>query len=102
MPTATVSIVDFVAEVEKDVTVQEVNAALHAASSEGPMKGILGYSAEPLVSSDYRGDPRSSIIDARSTMVMGTNMVKVVTWYDNEWGYACRTSDLTAKVSVSL
>lgn len=102
VPTATVSIVDFVAEVEKDTTVEEVNAVLQHASEEGPMMGILGFSSEPLVSSDYRGDPRSSIIDAQSTMVMGTNMVKVVTWYDNEWGYASRTADLAAKVAASL
>ena len=102
VPTATVSIVDFVAEVEKDTTVEEVNSALKRASEKGPMVDILGFSAEPLVSSDYRGDPRSSVIDAQSTMVMGTKMVKVVTWYDNEWGYACRTSDLAAKVARSL
>ena len=102
VPTSTVSIVDFVAEVEEDVTVEEVNSALRIASEEGPMVGILGFSTEPLVSSDYRGDSRSSIIDARSTMVMGTKMVKIVAWYDNEWGYACRTAALAAKVAGSL
>lgn len=101
VPTPTVSIVDFVAEVEKGTTTEEVNAALKAAS-EGPMKGILGFSEEPLVSSDYIGDARSSIIDSALTNVMGGNMVKVVTWYDNEWGYTCRTVDLTAKVAKSL
>ncbi len=93
VPTPTVSIVDFVAEVEKATTVEEVNAAFKAAA-KGPMKGILGYSEEPLVSMDYKGDPRSSIIDGPSTMVMGGNMVKVVTWYDNEWAYSTRLADL--------
>ena len=102
VPTSTVSIVDFVVAVEREVTVERVNAALKAATENGPMKGILGYSDEPLVSSDYRGDPRSSTIDARSTLVMGRHLVKIVTWYDNEWGYACRTADLTAKVAQSI
>jgi len=93
VPTPTVSIVDFVAEVEKDTTVEEVNAAFQAAA-EGPMKGILGYSEEPLVSMDYKGDPRSSIVDGLKTMVMGGNMVKVLTWYDNEWAYSVRITDL--------
>jgi glyceraldehyde 3-phosphate dehydrogenase len=93
IPTPTVSIVDFVAEVEKETTVEEVNAAFKAAA-EGPMKGILGYSDEPLVSMDYKGDPRSSIVDGLSTMVIGGNMVKVVTWYDNEWAYSVRLCDL--------
>jgi len=79
--------------VEKATTVEEVNAAFKAAA-KGPMKGILGYSEEPLVSMDYKGDPRSSIIDGPSTMVMGGNMVKVVTWYDNEWAYSTRLADL--------
>jgi glyceraldehyde 3-phosphate dehydrogenase len=70
--------------------------------SEGAMKGILGYSEEPLVSTDYKGDSRSSIVDAELTNVMGGNMVKVVAWYDNEWGYSCRTADLAAKVAQSL
>jgi len=93
VPTPTVSIVDFVAEVEKATTAEEVNAAFKAAA-EGPMKGILGYSEEPLVSMDYKGDPRSSIVDGLCTMVMGGNMVKVVTWYDNEWAYSVRMTDL--------
>ena len=101
VPTPTVSIVDFVAEVEKDVTVEELNAAFQAAA-DGPMKGILGVSTEPLVSMDFKGDSRSSIIDADLTMVMGGNMIKVVTWYDNEWGYSCRTADLAAKMAKSL
>jgi len=93
VPTPTVSIVDFVAEVEKKTSVEEVNAAFKAAA-EGPMKGILGYSDEPLVSMDYKGDPRSSIVDGLSTMVIGDTMVKVVTWYDNEWAYSVRLCDL--------
>jgi len=101
VPTPTVSIVDFVAEVEKPVTVEELNAAFKAAA-DGPMKGILGFCTEPLVSMDFKGDSRSSIIDAENTMVMGGTMVKVVTWYDNEWGYSCRTADLAAKMAKSL
>ena len=93
VPTPTVSIVDFVAELEKTTSVEEVNAAFKTAA-EGPLKGILGYSEEPLVSMDYKGDSRSSIIDGLSTMVMGGNMVKVVTWYDNEWAYSVRMTDL--------
>ncbi len=101
VPTPTVSIVDFVAETEKPVTLDALKAAFKAAS-EGAMKGILGYSDEPLVSMDFKGDARSSIIDAASLMVMGDNMVKVVTWYDNEWGYSCRTADLAAMMAESL
>lgn len=97
VPTPTGSIVDMVVETEKPVTKDSVNAALKAAS-EGQLKGILGYSEEPLVSTDYIGDDRSSIIDALSTMVMGDNMVKVVSWYDNEWGYSNRIVDLAAYV----
>jgi glyceraldehyde 3-phosphate dehydrogenase len=98
VPTPTVSVVDFVATTSKPVTVESVNAAFKAASESEEMMGILGYSEEPLVSSDYRMDPRSSIIDAKSTMVQGENMVKVVAWYDNEWGYSCRIADLAALV----
>ena len=93
VPTPTVSIVDFVAELEKTTTAEEVNAAFKAAA-EGPMKGILGYSDKPLVSMDFKGDERSSIVDGLCTMVMGGNMVKVVTWYDNEWAYSVRMTDL--------
>lgn len=93
VPVANVSITDLVAEVEREVTVEEVNAALKEAA-EGPLKGILGYSEEPLVSSDYNGNPASSTIDALSTMVMEGNMVKVLSWYDNEWGYSNRVVDL--------
>ena len=93
VPTPTVSVVDFTAELEKDASVEELNAAFRAAAA-GPMAGILGVSDEPLVSSDFRGDPRSSIVDSASTMVLGGNFVKVIAWYDNEWGYSCRVADL--------
>ena len=93
MPTPTVSIVDFVGELEQDVTKEQVNDALRAAA-EGELKGILGYSEEPLVSMDFKGDERSSIVDAELTTVQSGNMVKVVAWYDNEWGYSCRVVDL--------
>jgi glyceraldehyde 3-phosphate dehydrogenase len=101
VPTPTVSIVDFVAEVEKPVTAEELNAAFKSAA-EGSLKGILGYSDEPLVSMDFKGDSRSSIIDAENTKVLGGNLIKVVSWYDNEWGYSCRTADLAAKMAKSL
>jgi glyceraldehyde 3-phosphate dehydrogenase len=94
VPTPTVSVVDFVAEVEKPCTAQEINAALKKAAEAGPMVDILGVSEEPLVSTDFRGDPRSSIVDALSTMVVGGNLVKVIAWYDNEWGYSSRVADL--------
>lgn len=93
VPTPNVSVTDLVVELRTNVTVDQVNAALKEAS-EGPLKGILNYSEEPLVSSDYNGDPASSTIDALSTMVVGDNMVKVVSWYDNEWGYSNRVVDL--------
>ena len=102
VPTATVSIVDFTAVLDSNVTVEELNAKLMEASDNDPMKGLLGYSEEPLVSSDYRGDPRSSIVDAQSTIVMGERVIKIVSWYDNEWGYACRTADLAAIVAQTL
>ena len=95
VPTPTVSIVDMVVETEKKITAEEVNAVLEAAS-EGPLKGILGFSDEPLVSMDYKMDPRSSIVDGLSTMVIGDNMLKVISWYDNEWGYSARVADLVA------
>jgi glyceraldehyde 3-phosphate dehydrogenase len=101
VPTPTVSLVDLVAEVEKPTTVEALNAAFRAAS-EGALKGILGYSEEPLVSMDYKGDPRSSIIDALSTMVMNETLVKVIAWYDNEWAYSVRTADLAAIMAKSL
>jgi glyceraldehyde 3-phosphate dehydrogenase len=88
-----VSLVDLVAELDKEVTVEEINAALRKASEE-ELKGIMGYSEEPLVSSDYNGNANSSTIDALSTMVMEGNMVKVISWYDNESGYSHRVVDL--------
>ena len=93
IPTPTVSLTDLVCELSRPVTVQEVNNAFKEAA-EGCMEGILGYSEEPLVSIDYKGDDRSSIVDGLSTMVISDSMVKVVAWYDNEWGYSCRTVDL--------
>ena len=101
VPTPTVSCTDLVCEVSKTVTAEQVNAAFKKAS-ETEMKGILGYCVEPLVSIDYRGDKRSSIVDAQSTMVIGDNMVKVVAWYDNEWGYSNRLADLTKYVADRL
>ncbi|MDD9270892.1 type I glyceraldehyde-3-phosphate dehydrogenase [Paenibacillus sp. GCM10023248] len=98
VPTPNVSVTDLVVETKVNVTVDEVNAALKAAA-EGPLKGILNYSAEPLVSSDYNGDPASSTVDALSTMVVGDNMLKVVSWYDNEWGYSNRVVDLAAFIA---
>jgi len=98
VPTPTVSIIDFVANTEKPVTIESVNAAFKTASQQDNYAGILGYSEEPLVSSDYRHDSRSSIVDALSTQVMGDRMLKVIAWYDNEWGYSCRVADLTALV----
>ncbi|NLN06111.1 MAG: type I glyceraldehyde-3-phosphate dehydrogenase [Firmicutes bacterium] len=101
VPTPTVSLVDLTAEVAKKVTVDEVNDAFRRAA-EGHMAGILGISYEPLVSIDYHGDSRSSVIDALSTMVMQDNLVKVVAWYDNEWGYACRVLDLAVYIGKQL
>ena len=95
VPTSTVSVTDFVATLEKSTSVTEVNEAFKEAS-EGPLNGILRYCEEPLVSSDFMADPHSCILDAPSTMVMEGEMVKVLGWYDNEWGYSCRTADLTA------
>ena len=93
VPTPTVSVVDLVVELAKPATAEEINAALKEAA-EGPMKGVLGYEERPLVSVDFKKDPRSSIIDAPSTMVIGDNMAKIVSWYDNEWGYSNRIVDL--------
>jgi glyceraldehyde 3-phosphate dehydrogenase len=94
VPTVTVSVVDFVADLRRPTTKDEVNDAFKQAAA-GSLKGILDYTDEPLVSTDFRGDPHSSIIDGLSTMVVGGNMVKVVAWYDNEWGYSSRIADLT-------
>jgi glyceraldehyde 3-phosphate dehydrogenase len=101
VPTPTVSVVDFTADVSRPTSVDEVNEAFRAAAS-GPLKGILGVSDDPLVSSDFRGDSRSSIIDSASTMVLDGTMVKVISWYDNEWGYSCRVADLIGFVAARL
>ena len=101
VPTPTVSLVDLVCTLKKGATIEEVNSALKEAS-EGELKGILGYCDLPLVSIDFRGDSRSSIIDALSTMAIGDKMFKVVSWYDNEWGYSTRTVDLVKYVAERL
>jgi glyceraldehyde 3-phosphate dehydrogenase len=101
VPTPTVSVVDVVFEVKKATSAEEVNAAFKAAA-EGPMKGIFGFCEEPLVSMDFKGDSRSSILDAELTKVMDGTMVKFVSWYDNEWGYSVRTADLASLIAKSL
>lgn len=93
VPTITVSVVDFVATLRKDATKDAINAAF-AEAANGPLKGILAITEEPLVSTDFRGDSHSSIVDGLSTMVLGGNMVKILAWYDNEWGYSSRVADL--------
>ncbi len=93
VPTPTVSIVDLVAELERETTTEELLAALKEAA-EGPLQGIMAYNEEPLVSTDFKGDSHSSIVDAEFTQVLGGNLAKVVSWYDNEWGYSCRVADL--------
>ena len=97
VPTPTVSMVDLTATVEQEVTRERVNDALKAAA-EGPLEGILGYSEEPLVSVDFKGDPRSSIVDALSTVVAGGHQVKVLSWYDNEWGFSNRMVELATQL----
>jgi len=94
VPTPNVSVVDLVAFVEKKTSAEEVNAAMQKNSESGPLKGYLGYEQSELVSVDFRGDSRSSIVDAPMTRVVGGNCVKVISWYDNEWGYSCRVRDL--------
>jgi glyceraldehyde 3-phosphate dehydrogenase len=94
VPTPNVSVVDLVALVEKKTTRDEVNAALKKASESGPLKGYLGYEENELVSADFKGDSRSSIVDAPMTLVVAGNCVKVISWYDNEWGYSSRVRDL--------
>ncbi|WP_138422203.1 ArsJ-associated glyceraldehyde-3-phosphate dehydrogenase [Maritimibacter alexandrii] len=101
VPLLNASLTDCVFEVERDTTVEEVNGALEAAAN-GPLKGILGYETRPLVSTDYTNDPRSSIIDAPSTMVVNGTQVKIYAWYDNEWGYACRLADVARMVLASI
>jgi len=94
VPTPNVSVVDLVAFVEKKTTAEEVNAAMKSASEAGPLKGYLGFEENELVSADFKGDSRSSIVDAPMTRVVAGNCVKVISWYDNEWGYSCRVRDL--------
>ena len=101
VPTPTVSVIDFTAELDKPASAEALNDAFRAAEA-GSMKGILGVTDEPLVSMDFKGDSRSSIVDSRSTMVIGERLVKVVAWYDNEWGYSCRVADLVAYVAERL
>ncbi len=101
IPTPTVSVVDFVANLKSPATTETLHQAFRDAA-DGPMKGILGFSEEPLVSLDYKMDPRSSIVDAQFTFVLNEDMVKVVAWYDNEWGYSVRTADLALLVAKSL
>ncbi len=105
VPTPTVSVVDFVATVEKATTKEELNATFVTASN-GALKGILGFTTgeygDPLVSMDFKGDDRSTIVDLPTNMVVGGTLVKVVTWYDNEWGYSCRTADLANKIAQLL
>ncbi len=98
VPVPTGSVVDFVADLNKEVTVEEVNHAFKAAAA-GPLAGILEYCEEELVGMDFKGNPASAIVDAPSTMVIGGNMVKVIAWYDNEWGYSCRLANLTSYIS---
>ena len=101
VPTPTVSIIDFVAVTSRPVSAESANAALTAAAN-GPMRGLLGVTTEELVSSDFKGDDRSSIVDALSTMVVGENLLKVIAWYDNEWGYSCRVADLASFMAARL
>lgn len=98
VPVTTVSLVDFTADLNKEVTDEQINEAFRKAA-QGELKGILEYCEEPLVSSDFRGNPASAIFDALSTMVIGGNMVKVLAWYDNEWGYSCRLADAAAYIA---
>jgi len=93
VPTATVSVVDLVVDLKKPATAEALNSSFKTAAN-GPLNGILSYCDEPLVSSDFRGNPASSIVDALSTVVMEGKMAKVLSWYDNEWGYSCRVGDL--------
>ena len=101
VPTPNVSLVDLVVDLKKDVTAEEVNNAFIEAAN-GPLKGILGFTTEPLVSVDFNSNEHSAIIDGLTTMVMGTNKVKVLAWYDNEWGYSCRVVDLTVHVAKKM
>jgi len=102
VPVLNASLTDCVFEMARDTTVEEVNEALRAAARTGPLAGILGYEERPLVSTDYAGDPRSAIVDAQSTLVTDRRLVKVLAWYDNEWGYANRLAELAAMVAATL
>jgi len=101
VPLLNASLTDFVFEARRETTVEEVNA-LFKAAAEGPLAGILGYEERPLVSIDYKHDPRSSIIDAPSTLVIDGTQVKILAWYDNEWGYVNRMMELACKIARSL
>ena len=101
MPVVNGSVVDLVAVLDKDVTKESVNAAMKSAA-EGRMKGILEYCTDPIVSSDIIGNPHSSVFDSLATMVIDSTMVKVISWYDNEWGYSSRVADLIAFVAARL
>jgi glyceraldehyde 3-phosphate dehydrogenase len=101
VPTPTVSIIDLVVNLEKSTSTAEVNDALKAAA-EGSLEGVLGFSNEPLVSMDFKGDPRSGVVDGLSTAVIGGKMLKLLVWYDNEWGYSVRCADLAALMAKGL
>jgi glyceraldehyde 3-phosphate dehydrogenase len=98
VPTPTVSVIDFVIETDKAASVENVNAAFRKAAESDQLQGILGYTEEPLVSSDFRGDSRSAIVDGQATMALEDKLVKVLAWYDNEWAYACRVAELVALI----
>jgi glyceraldehyde 3-phosphate dehydrogenase len=100
VPTPTVSIIDLVLELENDASVESINEAFSQAAS-GTLEGILDITDEPLVSTDFRGDSRSAIVDSLSTMTSGPRLAKVIAWYDNEWGYSCRVADLTAMIAAA-
>jgi len=103
VPVVTVSVVDLTAELERDTTIEELNATLKAAADGGGWLGkVMDYTEEPLVSTDFIGNPHSSTVDGPSTQVSGGNLVKVITWYDNEWGYASRLADLAGFVAGKL
>ena len=101
VPTATVSVVDLVADLKRPATAEEINKVIRKAA-EGPLKGIMAYCDKPLVSSDFRGHPASAIVDALSTIVLEGKMAKVLAWYDNEWGYSCRVADLAALIARKI
>ena len=102
VPTSTVSLVDFTAEVETATTTEDLRAALKDGATNGPMKKVMDYVEAPLVSIDFKGNPASSSVDASLCQVISGNLVKVVSWYDNEWGYSCRTADLTKLIAEKL